>query len=193
MHQQVKDEEIWKDIPGYEGLYKVSSFGRVLSLERIIDHPTRGNIRLKQRFMSLTKCKDGYVKVGLSKNGYTKSCKISRLVATTFILNPDNKREVNHIDGNKSNDFVSNLEWASPKENIHHLYNVLNQPSNNRKLTKEQVMEIYNTNFTKNKRGYRKLLAEKFSVTEACIKAVKSGIYYKEYLKDYSQPVISSK
>lgn len=99
-------QEIWKDISGYEGLYRVSNLGKVESL--------RNNIILKQ-----SPTKDGYLAVGLC-NGKTKTCRAHRLVAIAFIPNPDNLPEVNHIDGNKTNNSVDNLEWVTPLENTHH-------------------------------------------------------------------------
>lgn len=100
-------KEIWKDIDGYEGLYQVSSFGRVHSLYK--------NIILKG-----VKATGGYTIVNLSKNGSTSTKTIHRLVAQVFIPNPENKPEVNHIDEDKSNNRVDNLEWMTAKENVNH-------------------------------------------------------------------------
>jgi len=102
------------DIPGYEGLYKVTTFGRVWSCGR-------PNTRYKNgRFKKTTLSKNGYIFVGLNKNKKLKTCKVTRLVAITFIPNPDNKPQVNHIDGDKQNNNVSNLEWNTASENIQH-------------------------------------------------------------------------
>lgn len=102
--------EIWKDIKGYEGLYQVSNFGRVKSLK----YSTEGKI-LKGRHTG-----KGYLSVALFRNSVRKSTCIHRLVAQAFIPNPENKPEVNHIDENKLNNNVSNLEWVTPKENSNH-------------------------------------------------------------------------
>lgn len=108
----------------YEGLYKVSNLGRILSLNY--------NGTGKPGLMTPRERKDGYLRVGLSKNGETKKCYVHRLVAEVFLDNPDNKPEVNHKDENKTNNFVflnedgtvnkekSNLEWKTPKENSNH-------------------------------------------------------------------------
>jgi hypothetical protein len=97
--------EVWKDIDGYEGLYQVSNFGRIRRGERLktphVDH-------------------GGYLTVWLSKHSKMKCLKVHRLVASAFIPNPAGKKTVNHIDGNKQNNCVTNLEWATHSENIIH-------------------------------------------------------------------------
>ena len=100
-------KEIWKDIKEYEGLYQVSNLGRV---KRV----TTGRI-LKGR-----KNTTGYLQIGLCKKGIRDSKLIHRLVTETFIPNPENKAEVNHIDENKTNNMISNLEWVTAKENSNH-------------------------------------------------------------------------
>ena len=120
--------EIWKtavyDGIIYEGLYKVSNWGRILSL----NYRNTGKPGLRNPGTD----KDGYFVVGLSKNGETKTCSVHRLVAFTFLENPENLPEVNHKDEDKTNNFVflnedgsvdkekSNLEWKTPKENSNH-------------------------------------------------------------------------
>lgn len=103
--------EIWKDIPNYEGLYMVSNLGRVKSLPK----NNHKEIILKNKIT-----KDGYYETALSKNNKQKWIRTHRLVAQAFIPNPDNKPQVNHIDGNKLNNNVDNLEWCTNQENINH-------------------------------------------------------------------------
>ena len=100
-------KEEWKDIENYEGVYQVSSFGRVKRLNT-------------NRILKSGKSKGGYPYVVLSKNGITSNKTIHRLVAEGFIPNPENKSDVNHIDEDKTNNIVSNLEWMTRKENINH-------------------------------------------------------------------------
>lgn len=103
-------EEVWKDIEGYEGLYQVSTLGRVKSLAR--ERVSKDKI-LKSSGVR-------YKLVCLYKSGIVKYVKVHRLVANAFISNPENKPQVNHKDGNKFNNSVSNLEWATSKENCIH-------------------------------------------------------------------------
>ena len=105
--------EVWKDVIGYEGLYRVSNLGRV---------------------KSLCKCNEIILKAGMAKSGYFTVClhnnkkplthNVHRLVAQAFIPNLENKRYVNHIDGNKQNNILSNLEWVTHGENMKHAYDI---------------------------------------------------------------------
>lgn len=103
--------EIWKDIEGYEGLYQISSFGSVKSF-----HKDKENGKLKW----LNTHRKGYYFVSLSIHGKNTYPKIHRLVALTFINNPEDKEQVNHIDGDKLNNNVNNLEWMTNQENRDH-------------------------------------------------------------------------
>lgn len=107
--------EIWKDIKGYEGLYQISDLGRVKRLEG--KRYDRNQI-LKERIVKTTYPKNGwYPYLSLCKNGVYKNFHIHRLVAEAFIPNPSNYPCVNHIDGNKQNNDISNLEWCTFQHN----------------------------------------------------------------------------
>lgn len=110
--------EIWKDIEGYEGLYQVSNMGRVKSLKR---KDRYGRI-IKEKIRNLQNGKDGYLIISLWNNGKGRMYSVHRLVAETFIPNPDSKPVVNHIDGNKQNNNADNLEWCTNSENDLHAY-----------------------------------------------------------------------
>lgn len=116
-------EEIWKDIPGYEGLYQISNKQMVKSLSRK-EFGGRNRIR-GERILKPRTDRGGYLHVALSKNGETKNLSIHRLVAIAFIPNPDNKLCVNHIDGVKKNNSIDNLEWCTHSENTKHMFDVL--------------------------------------------------------------------
>lgn len=107
--------ELWKDINGYEGYYQISSQGNVRSVDRFDGvHDRKGTVikpNLKQ---------NGYLQVGLRKHNTRKWFGVHRLVAIHFIENPNNKPQVNHIDGNKQNNTIENLEWVTEKENQTH-------------------------------------------------------------------------
>lgn len=111
--------EIWKDVKGYEGLYRVSNLGR---LKRTFKNG-------REHFLSGKTDKDGYISVILSRNCRKKHCRLHRLVAEAFIPNPEAKALVNHKDKNVRNNVVNpedlygastNLEWATPSENVAH-------------------------------------------------------------------------
>jgi hypothetical protein len=113
-------EEIWKDIPDYEGYYQVSNLGRVKSLPKKWG---RGNGYVKPEFFKkICKYFDGYEYTQLSIGTHRKKHKIHRLVAIAFIPNPEKKPQVNHINGVKHDNRVVNLEWATQSENIKHAY-----------------------------------------------------------------------
>ena len=113
-------KEIWKDILGYEGLYQVSNFGRVKSLERLIKYTENKIVLRKCRIIKTHTNKCGYVYVVLHKDGNKKNYLVHRLVAEVFISNPDNLPQVNHKDENKLNNSVENLEWCDAKYNVNY-------------------------------------------------------------------------
>lgn len=131
----------WLPIPNYEELYKIDTFGNIKSLRR--------NIILKPM-----KDKKGYYKIGLHKDGKTKFFSIHRLVALSFLPNPNDYNVINHIDGNPSNNYVENLEWCTQSHNIQHAYDTglktgksaihkgINNP--NVKLNEQDVLNIRN-------------------------------------------------
>lgn len=111
--------EVWKDVAGYEGLYQVSNLGRVKNLKRKVPY-AKGMRTIPERILQNHTNKYGYVYVRLYKDAKGKNIKLHRIVAQAFIENPENKRCVNHIDGNKENNRVENLEWVTHSENMQH-------------------------------------------------------------------------
>lgn len=111
------EKEIWKPISGYEGLYEVSSYGRVRSVSRIVKCRGIGMRKLKGKMRPAQKRGNGYLFVSLCKNRKHKMHSIHRLVAEAFIPNPDNLPYVNHKDETKTNNNVDNLEWCTASYN----------------------------------------------------------------------------
>lgn len=122
-------KEVWKDIKDYEGLYQVSNLGRVRSLDRYIETFIKNQIgrykctKFYKGYILKQQTYQGYKCVQIHTNGQYKWEKVHRLVAETFIPNSNNLPQVNHIDGNKENNKVDNLEWCTHSENIKHAYN----------------------------------------------------------------------
>lgn len=104
-------EEIWKDIKGYEGLYQASNLGRIKSI------PRKGTSK-NEKILKLQNKQDGYARILLYKNNVCKNKLVHRLIAETFIPNPNNYKEINHKDENKKNNNINNLEWCTRSYNI---------------------------------------------------------------------------
>lgn len=131
------EKEIWKPIKGYEGLYEISNMGRIKGLERKSKNRTYPLILLK-----LKKDTHGYLQAFLYKNNIRKTYLVHRLVASAFIDNPNNYKEINHIDEDKTNNKISNLEWCS------RIYNV-NYGNRTLKTTKKVKQYDLNKNYIK--------------------------------------------
>lgn len=134
-------KEIWEDIKGWEGKYQVSNLGRVKSLPRTtIRNGHIANVYgriLKQRINQ-----DGYYSVSLG-NSPRVPYRVHRLVAEAFIDNKHGLAQVNHIDGNKTNNLVSNLEWVSQLDNFIHCRDVLKKTFGSKKIKCVETGEIY--------------------------------------------------
>ena len=112
----MSEGEVWRDVVGYEGLYKVSDRGNIYSVERISLQGIKiGGVTLKPAYNT-----GGYLKVVLYKNGVRKTKSIHRIVAEAFIPNPESLPQINHKDEIKDNNNVENLEWCTSKYNNNH-------------------------------------------------------------------------
>lgn len=135
--------EIWKDIPGYEGRYQISNKGQVKSLPRYVSNHT-GKLLVKEKILAQRPDFKGYMRIDLKDNcGKKHYFGIHRLVATAFIPNPENKPQINHIDGNKANNNIDNLEWCTNSENQKHAYRMgLNRVTGKAGRPKKSVAKI---------------------------------------------------
>lgn len=157
-----------KDLKGYEGLYDITTYGEIFS--------KRNGKKLKK-----TSVHNGYYRVNLTKEKKHKMHFVHRLVAETFIPNPENKPFINHIDGNPRNNRVSNLEWCTTKENSEHAVKNSLYPSgmdaSSGKFTNEQILfirECYSAGYSQRK------LARIFSVSHFTIKLIVENKSYSE-------------
>lgn len=121
----MNEQEIWKDIPGYEGMYKVSNYGNVKSLSRVVIRSDGKKYPHKECIVKHFINKWGYHQVPLSKYiGANRNRKfmVHRLVAMAFVENPNNYPQINHIDGDKNNNSPDNLEWCTNSMNQKHAW-----------------------------------------------------------------------
>ena len=143
-------EEVWKDIPNYENLYQVSNFGNVKSLDRKVKQWNRFKniyVLYKGKLIKPNKTNKGYLKVGLSKEGKTKYYNIQRLVAMAFLENFDSNLTVDHINCDKTQNNVDNLQMLTLKENIQLSYkNKLHKLKKVAKYDlKDNLLKIYDS------------------------------------------------
>lgn len=155
------EEEIWKDVVGFEELYQVSSLGRIKSFKK-------KNEKILKPYLD----KNGYTNIGFCRKTRSKRYLLHRIVAIAFIPNPDNLPQVNHKDGNKQNNAKNNLEWSTPSENTQHSYDTGLKPKgskhHNAKLTENQVLEI------RESKSLHRDLAEKYKVSSGLISNIKN-------------------
>lgn len=115
-----RSDEIWKDIEGYEGLYQVSNFGRIKSLERYKKNNGGSITLISEIILKQSKNNRGYCRIHLCKDAHKKAFSVHRLVADAFVHNPNNLTDVNHKDENKENNCADNLEWCDCNYNINY-------------------------------------------------------------------------
>ena len=167
--------EEWKSIKGYEGLYEVSTYGRVRSIDRIVTYENGRKHFHKNKVLTTDKDKRlGYIRVTLSKNGKTKKFPIHCLVLETFGNPRQTYQECRHFpDPNPNNNHISNLKWGTRKENeadkiIHGTYNHIGEKNPAAKLTNKEALLI-----SKDQRPSRKL-AKIYNVSKSTILRIKS-------------------
>lgn len=182
-------QEMWKPIKDFEGLYEVSNLGNVRSLDRIFTYRGKNqfgeyeiNRAFKGQLLKPNVLKDGYAQVTLLKpECKPRYFKIHRLVAEAFIPNPDNKPQVNHKNGIRNDNKVTNLEWVTISKNHKHAFRELGKnptrywlgrASINRKLTKQQIDDIRNDSRSQAK------IAKDYGVCQQTISNIKRAVHY---------------
>lgn len=119
-----KNEEQWKNIKDFEGYYKISNFGIIKRIERIQVRKNGWTNTLSEQVVTPNLTPKGYLRIQLTKDGIKKNIFIHRLVAEAFVPNPENKEYVNHINGDKQDNYYKNLEWVTSSENLQHSYDL---------------------------------------------------------------------
>jgi len=174
--------ENWKMINNYEGYYMVSNTGIVKSLDRTYTDSI-GRSVFKRGKIQKKYIRRNYWCVWLNKNNKSTPFSIHRLVATHFVDNPEGKRYVNHIDGDKLNNYADNLEWCTAKENtMHAIDNRLivfsnGEEARNSKLKEEQIVYILKSDLTQQE------LSDMFNVSRSNISAIKRGKSWSKFAK----------
>lgn len=170
--------EIWADCVGYEGIYKVSNFGRIISLERIIvvnGGKCGGSFRKGLKLMKYKVGTTGYYTLNLCKNGIPKDTLVHRIVAMAFIKNDNNYPYINHKNFNRIDNRVENLEWCTQKMNIHHAIDAGKIPicygenTSSNKLTEKEVLEILKASGPFNE------IAKKYGISRGNVGYIKTG------------------
>lgn len=170
--------EQWKDVEGYEGYYQISTFGRIKIMERIRSHGRKGKEKiLKLYFNPYHK----YYECKLRKNGNQKNCRVNRLVAQGFVLNPLNKPEVNHRDLDKTNNCVWNLEWSTRRENETHYYLTQQGSSRYTGVSWNKKRNKWAASISFNKKtvflGYYDLEIEAANIYQKAVNDIERGVF----------------
>lgn len=168
----IADREEWRWVPGYEGLYIVSDHGNVMSVPRTV----HGDRLVKNvAGVKLSKCKhsSGYQQVVLYRNAHSDLALVHRIVAEAFIPNPDGKPCVNHINGDKTDNRVENLEWVTHKENSHHACSFLGAYRHGH-LSDIDIAAI------RSDTRLQREIADEYGITQSEVSSIQTG---KSYMK----------
>lgn len=171
----MEDEE-WRDVVGYEGSYIVSNKGSIKSLDRYVKNGVHGKILIKSKTPKIYVQKQGYHMVRFSIGSHQKLVFVHRVVAQSFIPNPDDKKTVNHKNGIKSDNRVENLEWASQRENNLHAFKTgLQKPRkgishHKAKLKDSDIIEIRLPS-----QEPSHVVAERYGVSSSTIRQIRRG------------------
>lgn len=161
---------IWRDIEGFEGYYQVSSTGQVRSVDRVVIDKRQGPRIVKGQLLKPGKSKKGYPVVALNKNRKRRTATVHRLVAKAFAYNPERKPHVNHESGIKIDNGIWNLSWVTRSENMRHAFEM--GLCVGKTLTDDQADRVRSEYVPGSKHANQYILAEKYGVSQATIKAV---------------------
>lgn len=188
--------EIWHPCAGFETHYEVSNLGNVRSIERYVNNAHNNGLKkVSSRVLKPALSKSGYLLVTFSVDNTKSNQNVHRLVARAFIENQANKPQVNHKDGNKLNNKVENLEWATASENGLHSYRVLGNVAKNKPafgITNPKVKPVIATNL---KTGEQIFIAgtkqkKELGFAQTCVdKAIREGKSYKGWT--FQQAIIN--
>ena len=172
--------ELWVDVDGYEGLYMVSDLGNVKSIDRY----TCSGVHREGKLLAKIVDSDGYDRVHLSRDGHAKQIPVHRLVAIAFIPNPTGLSQINHVDEDKRNNAVQNLEWCDAKYNINYgtrskkvALALSGENCSFHKLSLDDVVEI-RRRFVKNgsRNSNSRELSEQYGVSPQEIRRIANGV-----------------
>lgn len=160
-------KKLWKQIIGYEGYYLISNHGDVKSMDRYVNSKN-GSIAFKTGKLIKTSKRGDYVSVNLTRENKEKTFSVHRLVAISFVDNPNNHKEVNHIDGNKLNNHSENLEWCTRSQNEQHAYDnylQISRKGSKHHSSKLSELDIANMFFDFKNGITRKEISDKFEIS----------------------------
>jgi hypothetical protein len=173
------DKERWEYIPGLDNFYMANRLGKVKSIDRVIPFMKKHTIRRFGKILKTNIGRDGYEMVTINYNGSQKTLYIHRLVAKTFVDNPENKLQVNHKNGIKTDNRVINLEWVTHSENTKHSFDYLGRVAMTKQLQlKYRAVKVTATNLKTNKKTVftsKKEAIEKLKISGTHIYLVARG------------------
>lgn len=181
--------EIWRDVKDFEGFYQVSNFGRIKSLDRIIQqhHRNQRNVEhiYKGKILKGNINKNGYITVDLHKKGKIKTFLLHRLIAETFIPKVKGKNIINHKDNNPTNNQVNNLEWCTQSENIKYAYEFGNKkPPHQKRIIQFDRNNNFICEWESQTQIERVLGIKQANISKVCLgKRSQAGGYLWEFIK----------